>query len=149
MKNNVNRPEHYTTHPSGVECLTITKDMDFCLGNAFKYLFRCGSKGSPLEDLQKAAFYLNFVLETRRKGWPRIADLLHSHYSVGLDAPHTVWCVVHAECRYSGHMAAALGNVWAAYACPRTMVFLKRALESIRKMESILESKHEKSNQYA
>ena len=34
----VSHPSHYTSHPSGVECITITKHMNFCRGNAVKYL---------------------------------------------------------------------------------------------------------------
>ena len=28
----VNHPKHYTSHPSGVECIAITEHMGFCLG---------------------------------------------------------------------------------------------------------------------
>lgn len=54
----VSHPRHYTSHPSGVECLTITRHMNFNRGNAPKYLWRAGSKGSEVEDLRKAAFYI-------------------------------------------------------------------------------------------
>ena len=36
----VNHPVHYTNHPSGVEVIQITEHMNFCLGNAIKYLMR-------------------------------------------------------------------------------------------------------------
>lgn len=55
----VNHPAHYTAHPSGVECITITEHMNFNIGNAMKYLWRAGSKGEALEDLKKAAWYVN------------------------------------------------------------------------------------------
>lgn len=55
----VNRPPHYTKHASGVECIQITEHMDFCLGNALKYIWRAGEKGNALEDLQKARWYLD------------------------------------------------------------------------------------------
>ncbi len=60
-KDLVNRPHHYTSHPSGVECITITEHLNFCLGNAVKYIWRCGVKESadPIEDLKKAVWYLN------------------------------------------------------------------------------------------
>ena len=54
----VSHPRHYTSHPSGVECLTITRHMNFNRGNALKYLWRAESKGSEVEDLRKAAFYI-------------------------------------------------------------------------------------------
>ena len=40
----VNAPSHYTSHPSGVECIDITEHYDFCVGNAIKYLWRAGLK---------------------------------------------------------------------------------------------------------
>lgn len=51
-------PKHYTGHPSGVECITVTEHMNFCLGNAMKYIWRCGEKGNKIEDLKKAKWYL-------------------------------------------------------------------------------------------
>lgn len=58
MADDVNHPAHYTAHPSGVECITITEHMPFNVGNAIKYLWRAGEKGSQLQDLQKAAWYV-------------------------------------------------------------------------------------------
>lgn len=57
----VNHPTHYTSHPSGVECITIARHMTFNIGNVFKYCWRAGLKDSApsLQDLQKAAWYLN------------------------------------------------------------------------------------------
>ena len=54
----VTHPAHYTSHPSGVECLTITRWMGFNLGNAVKYIWRADMKGAAIEDLRKAAFYI-------------------------------------------------------------------------------------------
>ncbi len=55
----VNHPSHYTSHPSNVECIQITEHMNFCLGNATKYIWRASLKhDSPIEDLQKAKWYL-------------------------------------------------------------------------------------------
>ena len=55
----VNRPPHYTQHPSGVEPITITKHMCFALGNVIKYVMRAPYKGKFLEDLRKARFYID------------------------------------------------------------------------------------------
>lgn len=54
----VNNPKHYTSHPSAVECIEITRHLSFNRGNAFKYLFRRNDKGSPMQDLQKALWYI-------------------------------------------------------------------------------------------
>lgn len=56
-------PEHYCNHPSGIECIEITKHMNFCLGNAVKYIWRAGLKGDAVEDLKKAIKYLEFEIE--------------------------------------------------------------------------------------
>jgi hypothetical protein len=60
---NVNHPKHYVNHPSGIECIEITKHMDFLIGNAVKYLWRYESKNKPIEDLEKAIFYINKRIE--------------------------------------------------------------------------------------
>lgn len=54
----VNHPQHYTDHPSGVECITITEHFGFNLGNAVKYIWRAALKGNQLEDLRKAEWYV-------------------------------------------------------------------------------------------
>jgi hypothetical protein len=61
--NEVNHPDHYTQHPSGVECITVVEHMSFNVGNAVKYLWRAGLKGSKLDDLRKAAWYVNREIE--------------------------------------------------------------------------------------
>lgn len=63
----MNRPAHYTSDPSGVECIQIVRHRNFNVGNALKYLWRAGLKESgnlePLakqvQDLEKARWYLD------------------------------------------------------------------------------------------
>jgi hypothetical protein len=55
----VNHPNHYTSHPSGVEVIQITEHMNFCLGNAIKYILRADHKGNQIQDLKKAVWYIN------------------------------------------------------------------------------------------
>jgi hypothetical protein len=55
---NIN-PQHYRQHPSGVECIEVTQHCNFCIGNAIKYLWRAGLKGDAVEDLRKAAWYID------------------------------------------------------------------------------------------
>lgn len=57
--NIVNHPSWYTSHPSGVACIEITRHMNFCLGNAIKYIWRAGLKSNAIQDLQKAKFYID------------------------------------------------------------------------------------------
>lgn len=55
----VNHPRHYTSHPSGVECITITEHFNFNIGNAVKYLWRNGLKEEgTITDLKKAVWYI-------------------------------------------------------------------------------------------
>jgi hypothetical protein len=61
----VNKPPHYTDHPSGVECIEIAEHMNFCLGNAIKYIWRADLKGNAVEDLKKARFYIDREIERR------------------------------------------------------------------------------------
>jgi hypothetical protein len=61
----VNSPKHYTEHPSGIECIQITEHMGFNLGNAIKYIWRADLKGHSIEDLRKAAWYINREISKR------------------------------------------------------------------------------------
>lgn len=61
----VNHPEHYTSHPSGIECIQITEHMGFNLGNAVKYIWRSDLKGNDIQDLKKAVWYLNREIAKR------------------------------------------------------------------------------------
>lgn len=67
MTDPVNRPTHYTSHPSGIECIQIAEHMGFCLGNAVKYIWRADDKGNAIQDLQKARWYLDREI-ARRSG---------------------------------------------------------------------------------
>ena len=65
MTDMVNKPPHYTDHPSGVECIQIAEHFNFCLGNAIKYIWRADLKDNAVEDLKKARFYINREIERR------------------------------------------------------------------------------------
>ena len=67
MSDNVNHPSHYTSHPSGIECIQITEHMGFNLGNAVKYVWRADLKGRSLQDLEKARWYINREIQKRQK----------------------------------------------------------------------------------
>lgn len=62
----VNHPRHYTSHPSGVECIQVTEHMTFNLGNVVKYLWRADYKGARVPDLEKAAWYLAREIAKRK-----------------------------------------------------------------------------------
>jgi hypothetical protein len=68
MSDPVNHPSHYTDHPSGIECIQVTEHLSFCVGNAIKYLWRADLKhDDAIEDLKKAAWYINREIERRKK----------------------------------------------------------------------------------
>lgn len=60
----VNNPKHYTN--ISVECIDIMQELfgstavsNFCLCNAFKYIWRNEFKENKLQDIKKANWYLN------------------------------------------------------------------------------------------
>ena len=69
----VNNPVHYNKH--GVECIeaiqasmTDKEYQGYLKGNTLKYLWRYNYKGNPVQDLEKAQWYLNTLLTTVNKG---------------------------------------------------------------------------------
>ena len=74
-KDMVNHPAHYNSHPSGIECIEIVRHHNFNIGNAIKYLWRCGIKeeegmdiqDKSIEDLQKAIFYIQDEIKRLQK----------------------------------------------------------------------------------
>ena len=72
VSDNVNHPSHYETN--GIECIDAMVAsqgtecvMNYCLCNAFKYIWRCQHKGKRVEDIQKAVWYLNKWQELAEK----------------------------------------------------------------------------------
>lgn len=70
----VNHPKHYTSHPSGIECIQITEHMGFNLGNALKYIWRADLKNDAIEDMKKAAWYIQREIG-KREGAPSAQTL--------------------------------------------------------------------------
>lgn len=72
-KDEINHPDHYADDQ--FECIDVMMatqgldaTQDFCILNAFKYLYRHRKKGG-IEDLKKADWYLQYAigLEEKRK----------------------------------------------------------------------------------
>jgi len=63
----VNHPSHYGGEENPYEAIKVIEawDLGFNLGNVVKYLSRAGKKGDTLEDLRKAAWYLNREIQSR------------------------------------------------------------------------------------
>lgn len=64
----INSPDHYKKdrefEPIDV---IIDWELDFCLGNALKYISRSGRKDNAIEDLKKAIWYINYEIEMLSK----------------------------------------------------------------------------------
>lgn len=65
----VNHPSHYTQ--GKIECIDFITDkkLNFCRGNAVKYIVRAGLKdpSKEIEDLKKAVFYINREIQDLEK----------------------------------------------------------------------------------
>ena len=69
MEDKLNHPSQYFLLKDilGIQVIDKTRHLDFDLGNAIKYILRAGHKSEEgynnvdkeIEDLQKAAFYIN------------------------------------------------------------------------------------------
>jgi len=66
----VNHPKHYTSDPSGIECIQVTRHRNFNIGNAMKYLWRNGLKDSDaqIQDLRKAIWYIEDEIKRLEQG---------------------------------------------------------------------------------
>ena len=64
----VNHPPHYKD-ASGIECIEVSENWSFCLGNALKYLWRNGKKdGEPsVKDLEKAKWYIQREIDRQKR----------------------------------------------------------------------------------
>lgn len=70
MDEDPTNPKHYRSHPSGVECITVTEHLGFCLGNAIKYIWRSGERAErTVEDLKKSRWYIDREIQ-RLSGSP-------------------------------------------------------------------------------
>lgn len=74
MKNNdeVNNPAHYTS--GGIECIdaikaSMTEEQfkGFLKGNIIKYLWRYELKNNPVQDLEKAQWYSNRLIQENKQ----------------------------------------------------------------------------------
>lgn len=68
-KEHVNHPDHYGGEDNPYEAIKVIDawELGFCLGNTIKYISRAGKKDSELQDLKKAAWYLNHEIEKKEK----------------------------------------------------------------------------------
>lgn len=65
MEDQVNHPNHYNQGKFEVIDVIADWKLDFCLGNAVKYIARAGHKdvSKTKEDLEKAIWYLQYYVD--------------------------------------------------------------------------------------
>lgn len=68
LHDDVENPEHYVSE--NIACidameagLGVDVAKDFCIGNAFKYIWRHKKKNDPIKDIKKATKYLKMYIE--------------------------------------------------------------------------------------
>ena len=65
MKEQVDHPAHYNV--GSIETIDYIESLDmsegFCAGNAIKYISRYKFKNSPLQDLKKAKWYIEYLIK--------------------------------------------------------------------------------------
>jgi len=69
MREKVNHPKHYGGEDNLYEAIKVIEawNANFNIGNVLKYISRCGKKDVEIQELEKAAWYLNREIENRRK----------------------------------------------------------------------------------
>lgn len=114
----VNHPQHYNSHPNGIECIDIIRHYVCDIANAIKYLWRAGLKSEmgmedaekEIEDLKKALWYIE---DYRVK----IPQLLLGHFKSRARMQQIVIEVTGhsideiAYCGYEDHVADAIGHL--------------------------------------
>lgn len=82
----INHPSHYTQYV-GIEVIDLTEQMNFCRGNAVKYICRAGfkSKETEVEDLKKAVWYIQREISKLEKtmgdGFGQALEVLSEYYN--------------------------------------------------------------------
>ena len=70
MKEKINHPDYYNS--GNIEAIEIIEDAclaeGFCLGNALKYILRAKHKENYIEDLKKARWYIDYIIEKSEDG---------------------------------------------------------------------------------
>ena len=66
VDDDITNPNHYTWIP-GIECKDVVKHMEWAIGNAVKYLWRCNHKGNREKDINKAIECCKIALTTKKE----------------------------------------------------------------------------------
>lgn len=122
----VNHPSHYNL-PDRKECIDEMIDIyglkdvaKWCEITAYKYKYRAGHKGSAVEDMSKAAWYIIKARELKSKRrwekFSKIADRYLPMLIKGIFAWMMLFCMLHAIL-FSDPCSMAVSIVFLALAC--------------------------------
>ena len=77
----VNHPQHYGGSDNIYEAIKVIEahHLNFCLGNAIKYILRAGKKDDLLQDLRKAKFYLDREIDKTQQNVDTAAKVWNDH----------------------------------------------------------------------
>jgi hypothetical protein len=123
----VDKPQHYNSHPSGIQPIEIAEHMTLCLGTAFIYGWRYNQKGTPLEDLRKMRWFM-----VRQQDHDAGAAY-HSaeHFALVTVDKRKVFDRPSPWCEPVRHALAALCNWHATNYAPERDRLLKRAIQCV------------------
>jgi len=93
-------PSHYTSHPSGIECIEISKHLSGCLAQAFQYGWRCGKKDDPIQELKKAIWFIEAELTIDQEDKLTVTNIPQIEKHLGRVIDHE-----------TGHKLIALKNI--------------------------------------
>lgn len=126
----VERPKHYNSHASGVECIDVVEWFPANVANSWKYLHRRELKDAPAQDLEKAAWYVRREIARRGK-------LARQRVVVEFFCPPTLEKNVARYLRHeSGLRRDLFGHLWEAANRPNSLDNLKSAQKILEKMIS-------------
>lgn len=137
----INRPVHYTTHVSGVECKDVILAWPFWAGNAFKYVFRWRTKNG-LEDLRKAVVYLRFAAELADDAPPRLGYLTCAEAERSLELVDRIYKALIESDEPTAALEAKALSVIAGVVCvqPRGAILSPRIENAIRWVNELIDA---------
>jgi len=79
MNDPVTSPAHYTAHP--IEVIHLSRRLGAHLSQIVQYVMRAPLKGAELQDLRKALFYTDDLIETMAKEQVRLACMAEPDFT--------------------------------------------------------------------
>jgi len=74
--NDAINPRHYVVHPSNVQCIEISRWLSADLSQAFQYVWRCGQKDDPIQELKKAIWFIDTEIDISTSDKQTVTNIL-------------------------------------------------------------------------